>query len=219
MKKIAVSALCCAFLVSGCATSRPGGFSATYAPPPPVEQIVAPADGAIFSSYAGYAPLHYGQRAARVGDLVTVVLTERTQSSKDTSASSDRQGSINITPPALGPFSFDPGNLNSGASGSFSGGGDASQTNSLSGTITVTIAEVMPNGVARIRGEKLMNFSQGEEWVQLAGLIRLADVDADNRISSSRVADAQIAYSGSGHFQRASRPGWLSQFFTMVSPF
>ncbi|MEN7536802.1 flagellar basal body L-ring protein FlgH [Aurantiacibacter flavus] len=219
MKKIALSAVCCATMVAGCTTSRPGGYSATLAPPPPVEQIVAPADGAIFSSYSGYAPLHYGQRAARVGDLVTVVLTERTQSSKGTSASSDRQGSFNITPPAIGPFSFDPGNLNSGATGSFSGGGDASQTNSLSGTITVTIAEVMPNGVARIRGEKLMNFSQGEEWVQLAGLIRLADVDADNRIASSRVADAQIAYSGSGHFQRASRPGWLSQFFTMVSPF
>ena len=193
MNKIALSALCCAFMVSGCATSRPSGFSATLAPPPPVEQIVAPANGAIFSTYAGYAPLHYGQRAARVGDLVTVVLTERTQSTKDTSASSDRQGSIDISPPAIGPFSFDPGNINSGASGSFSGGGDASQTNSLTGTITVTIAEVMPNGVARIRGEKLMNFSQGEEWIQLAGLIRLADVDADNRIASSRVADARIA--------------------------
>lgn len=219
MKNITIPVLCCAFLAAGCTTTRPAGYAATMPPPPPVEQIIAPADGAIFSTYAGYAPLHYGQRAARVGDLVTVVLTERTQSSKGTSASSDRQGGIDITPPALGPFSFDPGNVNSGASGSFSGGGDASQTNSLTGTITVTIAEVMPNGVARIRGEKLMNFSQGEEWIQLAGLIRLTDIDADNRIASSRVADAKIAYSGSGHFQRASRPGWLSQFFTMVSPF
>ena len=219
MKKLYVAALCCAFMAAGCTTSRPAGYSATMAPPPPIEQIIAPADGAIFSTYAGYAPLHYGQRAARVGDLVTVVLTENTRSSKGTSASSDRSGSFDLTPPSIGPFSFDPGNLNSGASGSFSGSGDATQTNSLSGTITVTIAEVMPNGVARIRGEKLMNFSQGQEWVQLAGLIRLNDIDADNRIASSRVADAQIAYSGNGHFQRASRPGWLSQFFTMVSPF
>jgi len=205
--------------LSACTTQRPTGFTATLPPPPPVEQIIEPANGAIFSTYAGYSPLHYGQRAARVGDLVTVVLTERTQSAKDTSASSDRDGSFDITPPSLGPFSFDPGNLNSGSSASFSGSGDASQTNSLSGTITVTISEVLPNGIARVRGEKLMNLSQGEEWIQLAGLVRLNDIDADNRIASTRIADARISYSGNGHFQRASRPGWLARFFNMVSPF
>ncbi len=81
------------------------------------------------------------------------------------------------------------------------------------------ITLVLPGGMARIRGEKLMRLSQGEEWIQLSGLIRLADVDADNRISSTRIADADIAYGGRGHIQRSSQPGWLSQFFTMVSPF
>lgn len=205
--------------LSACTGERPTGFAATLPPPPPVEQIIEPANGAIFSTYAGYSPLHYGQRASRVGDLVTVVLTERTQSSKDTSASSDRDGGIDIAPPSIGPFSFDPGNINSGASTSFSGAGDASQTNALNGTITVTIAEVLPNGVARIRGEKLMTFSQGDEWIQLAGLVRLNDISQDNRVSSTRLADARITYSGNGHFQRASRPGWLARFFNVVSPF
>lgn len=205
--------------LSACTGERPSGFAATLPPPPPVEQIIEPANGAIFSTYAGYSPLHYGQRASRVGDLVTVVLTENTRSSKDTSGSSDRDGSINITPPSIGPFSFDPGNLNSGATASFSGSGDASQNNSLNGTITVTIAEVLPNGVARVRGEKLMTFSQGDEWVQLAGLVRLNDIGQDNRVPSTRLADARITYSGNGHMQRASRPGWLARFFNVVSPF
>ncbi len=207
-----------ALSLAACTQERPVGFAATLPPQAPVEQT-APANGAIFSANTGYAPLHYGNRAARVGDIVQVVLTERTQSAKTTEASSDRTGAISISPPALGPFSFDPGNLNSGSGASFNGSGDAAQSNTLRGDIAVTIAEVLPGGMARIRGEKLMRLSQGEEWIQLSGLIRLADVDADNRISSTRIADADIAYGGRGHIQRSSQPGWLSQFFTMVSPF
>lgn len=208
-----------ALTLAACTQERPQGFAATLPPPMPVEEIISRPDGTIFSSYTGYAPLHYGQRAARVGDIVQVVLVERTQAGKTTGGSSDREGSFDMTPPSLGPFSFDPGNLNSGASASFNGSGDASQTNTLRGDIAVTIAEVLPGGVARIRGEKLMRLSQGEEWIQLSGLIRLADVDADNRIASTRIADADISYGGAGHIQRSSRPGWLAQFFTMVSPF
>ena len=208
-----------ALALAACTQERPVGFAATLPPPTPVEQTTAPANGAIFSTRIGYAPLHYGNRAARVGDIVQVVLIERTQAGKTTAASSDREGAINISPPALGPFSFDPGNLNSGSGASFNGSGDAAQSNTLRGDIAVTIAEVLPGGMARIRGEKLMRLSQGEEWIQLSGLIRLADVDADNRISSTRIADADIAYGGRGHIQRSSQPGWLSQFFTLVSPF
>ena len=196
---------------------RPAGYQAALPVPPALPG--APANGAIFQTAAGYAPLHYGQRASRIGDLVTVVLLERTQASKSTSASTARDGSISITPPSMGPFSFDPGNLNSGASASFDGAGDAAQTSALRGDITVSIAEVLPGGVARIRGEKLMTFSQGDEWIQLAGLVRLADIDADNRVASTRIADAQITYSGKGSVQRASREGWLSRFFSIVSPF
>ena len=62
----------------------------------------------------------------------------------------------------------------------------------------MTIAEIRPNGTALVRGEKVLNLSQGEEWVQVSGIIRLADIDQDNRISSIRVADARISYSGKG---------------------
>lgn len=219
MTRPVIASLACLIALSACTTQRPAGFAATLPPPPPVEAIVSPADGAIFSTYTGYAPLHYGQRASRVGDLVTVVLTERTRSSKAASSTSARDGGFDITPPSVGPFSFDPGNLNSGASASFNGAGDASQTNSLSGTLTVTIAEVFPNGVVRVSGEKLMTLSQGEEWIQISGLVRLADIDADNRVASTRLADARIHYGGSGHIQQSSRPGWLSRFFNVVSPF
>ena len=206
-----------ALALAGCGAERQPGFTATLPPPPAAAP--AAANGSIFNASTGYAPLHYGQRAHRVGDLVTVVLTERTTTSKSAESSQQRDGSIALRPPAIGPFAFDPNVLNSGGSSSFNGGGDASQTSSLRGDLTVTIAEVRPNGTAFVKGEKLMQFSQGEEWVQLSGIIRLADVDQDNRILSPRVADAQITYAGKGAVQRASREGWLSRFFNIVTPF
>lgn len=203
--------------LSACSTDRPAGFAAALPPPPVMAQ--RPADGAIFSAASGYAPLHYGNRASRVGDLVTVVLVERTQSSKSARASTDRDGSFAITPPSLGPFSFNPGNLNSGSSTSFNGQGNAAQTSTIRADITVSVAEILPGGIVRVQGEKLMNLSQGEEWIQLSGLLRLADIDADNRVASTRIADARIGYGGKGSVQRASRQGWLGQFFALVSPF
>lgn len=214
------TALCAslALALAACGgASKPAGFAATLPPPP--QAAPAPANGSIFSVSAGYAPLYFGQRAHKVGDLVTVVLLERTTTSKSASGTTSRDGSISISPPSAGPFSFNPNVLNSGGSSSFNGGGDASQTSSLRGDITVTIAEVRPNGTALIKGEKVMQFSQGDEWVQLSGIIRLADIDQDNRILSPRIADAQIAYAGQGSIQRASREGWLSRFFNIVTPF
>jgi len=199
------------------AEQRPAGFAAALPPPPPAPP--AQADGAIYQPVSGYAPLYYGQRASRVGDLVTVVLVERTQASKSASGKTARDGGFSLTPPSAGPLSFDPAVLNSSGSSSFNGKGDAAQASKLSGDLTVTIAEVRPNGTALIRGEKVMQLSQGEEWVQLSGIVRLADIDQNNRIASPRIADARITYAGKGAVQRASREGWLSRFFNLVAPF
>lgn len=207
-----------ALALAACGGERATGFQAALPPPPPA-MAAAPADGAIFQPTSGFTPLYNGLRASRVGDLVTVILTERTRTSKSASSNTQRDGGISLSPPSAGPFSFDPGVLNSGGQSSFKGQGDASQTNTFRGDITVTIAEVRPNGTAFVRGEKLMQLSQGEEWIQLSGIIRLSDVDQNNTIASPRIADARITYAGKGAVQRASREGWLSKFFNLVTPF
>ncbi len=204
--------------LSACQTQKPAGFDAAL-PPALAAPLATRADGAIFQAASGYAPLHYGTRAAQVGDIITVALVERTQTSKSTAGRTDRSGDASITPPAAGPIVIDPAALKISSGGSFKGQGNASQASSLQGDITVTIAQVRPNGTALIRGEKVMTFSQGDEWIQLTGIIRLSDIDADNRIASTRIADAKIAYAGSGAIQKSSQPGWLSRFFTAVSPF
>ncbi|MEQ1498614.1 MAG: flagellar basal body L-ring protein FlgH [Novosphingobium sp.] len=194
------------------------GFAAALPPPPPAAPKLA--DGAIFNAGGGYAPLYTGHRARAVGDPVTITLTENISSTKTAGSKTGRSGSFGITPPATGPLSFiNPSSLNASGTSSFKGDGNANQSSTLTGELSVTIVEVRSNGTALIRGEKRLLLSQGEEWVQVTGIIRLADIDADNRISSSRVADAHIEYSGNGAVGRASREGWLSRFFSAVSPF
>lgn len=183
---------------------------------------VAPAapDGSIFNASSGYAPLHTGNRARQIGDPLTIVLIESTVTSKSAGSKTDRNGGFSITPPTAGPLDFlNPNALKASGQSAFKGQGNATQTSSLSSQLGVTIAELRPNGTALVRGEKRMLLSQGEEWVQFSGIVRLADIDEDSRIVSTRVADARIVYSGKGSIQRASREGWLQRFFNMISPF
>ena len=177
-------------------------------------------DGGIFNASAGYAALAEGLRARAVGDPLNIVLVEQTTTSKSAGAKTQRGGSASITPPASGLLSFlNPEALKASSQSSFKGDGNASQASSFAGELSVTIAEVRANGTALVRGEKRMLLSQGREWIQFSGIVRLADIDPDNRIASTRVADARIEYAGNGAIQRASREGWLSKFFNMISPF
>ncbi len=226
-------------LLSACMGAGGSGPQAGFAaPPPPGAPMVAtsagnpllvaapqpvmpaPTAGAIFQAGAGYSGLVTGTRARQLGDMVTIILTEATSTTKSTQGRTSREGSFGITPPAAGPLDFlNPEALKAAAEGTFSGGGNAAQQSRLNGAVAVTIAAIYPNGTAEVVGEKQMMFSQGDEWVQFAGRIRLIDIDSDNRLASSQVANARIIYSGKGAVQQASRPGWLSRFFNLISPF
>ncbi|MCJ2186839.1 flagellar basal body L-ring protein FlgH [Novosphingobium beihaiensis] len=196
---------------------KPSGYEPTLPIAQPAQ--AQPATGGIFNVSAGYAPLYTGTRAARVGDPVTILLIESTTASKAVNSRNSKGGGLSITPPTAGPLAINPDALNLSSSSSFNGGGNAAQTSTLASTLSVTIAEVRPNGTALVRGEKKMLLSQGDEWVRFSGIIRLADIDQENSIPSSRVADAHIEYSGKGALQQSSKQGWLGRFFNMISPF
>jgi flagellar L-ring protein FlgH len=193
----------------------PDAFAATATVLPPAPE----ANGAIFQN-AGYAPLTSGTKAAMVGDILTIVLVERTVASKSNSATTGRSGEIGLTAPVTGPLSvFSPGDIKMGGDQSFKGKGETAQSNNLSGEISVTIAEVRANGVMLVKGEKLITLNRGDETVQFSGLVRATDIGADNRIASTRIADAHIRYTGKGEIARASKQGWLQKFFSIISPF
>jgi flagellar L-ring protein FlgH len=191
----------------------------TFAPTLPVAQMNMATSGAIFLA-ENYSPLTSGSRASRVGDILTIVLVERTSATKSNSATTSRDGSVGITPPATGLLNlFNPSDVKMGGDQSFKGKGEAAQSNELNGEVSVTVAAVYPNGTMLVRGEKLVTLNRGDEAVQFSGLVRIADISTDNRVASTRVADARIRYTGKGEIARGSQQGWLQRFFSKISPF
>lgn len=199
----------------------PEDFSVARAPALPVLPVAVPeANGAIFQAGGGYAALYEGSRAKRVGDPLTIVLVEKTAASKSSNSKLGSSGGLSITPPTTGALSLFKG-TDASASGTrnFNGSGTADQANSLSGEVSVTIAQVYANGTMLVQGQKRVTLNRGDEYVRIKGVVRSADIDTENRVLSTRVADAQIQYTGKGDVARAGRQGWLGRFFSVVSPF
>lgn len=157
--------------------------------------------------------LFQDRRAYRTGDILTVVLDESTESSKRAETAIGKTSSVGITAPLIGGSTLDDLAAQIDADRDFSGEASANQRNSLSGYITVTVSEVMANGILRIKGEKWLRLNQGDEYIRLRGLVRVDDIDDSNRVSSQRIANAEITYAGRGSLAEANQPGWLARFF------
>lgn len=204
-------------LLSACSSHSPIPNDPAYAPIiPKSAEIPSPNRGGIYRP--GYSvSLFEDRRASRVGDIISVILSERTQASKtaDTEITKENDLSFDAGPvlgviPRKGEY-----NLETAVSQNRELTGEAAsdQSNSLSGSIAVTVAEVLPNGLMVVRGEKWMTLNRGEEYIRIHGLIRPEDVQPDNTILSTRLADARITYSGTGELADANKQGWASRFF------
>lgn len=206
-------------LCGGCGISP--GFDDTYYPSVPVEAANPPAtSGAIYASGGGVR-LFEDLKAGRVGDILTVRLIEQTAASKNSATSTAKASEATLANPTL--FGRSPtkngvplfeGSLSGDTT--FDGSGTSTQSNSLVGDITVTVAERYANGNLRIRGEKWVTLNQGQEFIRLAGIIRPFDIEPDNSVLSSKVADAQITYSSKGVLAAANKMGLISRFFNSV---
>ena len=198
-------------LLAGCASRAPVVLE-DNAPVPVARTIARGVSGGVFSTDA--LSLTSDARAYRVGDVVTVILQETTQASKRAGTSFNKESSVGVSPLGMLGKSFPKTAIDVSAERGFSGDSTSTQQNALSGALTVIVQEVLPNGLLRVAGEKTMTLNQGEEFVRLKGYIRAADVDADNQVSSLRVANARIAYSAKGVLADANQAGWLMRFFT-----
>lgn len=211
-------------LLTGCSTyqikePQPGedGWNPTV--PATGKTVTTGEDGSLYHRDYMFT-LFQDRRAYRAGDILTVTLTESTQSSKKADTSVAKSDSVDVSTPTIGTKSRN--NLTASISGdtAFKGTTSSSQQNTLSGYITVTVAEVMPNGVLHIRGEKWIRLNQGDEYIRLDGMVRVEDIDLANRISSQRLANAHITYAGRGALADANQTGWLTRFFNgSLSPF
>ena len=212
---VAIVTVALSFGSAAHATKPQKGFDPTL----PVATVLPPLAGAIFNVNAGYAGLIEGTHAHAVGDVLTINLVENLSTSKQAVGKTTKSGSFSVTPPTAGPFVINPNALNASGASAFSGQGDASEISQLGGQISVTIAELRRNGTVFVKGTKRLFLSQGDEWVQISGIVRLADIDANNTVQSGKVADAHVVYTGNGSIGRASRQGWLGRFFSVINPF
>jgi flagellar L-ring protein precursor FlgH len=209
-------------LLAGCSTlvpPQPG----SYPPAMPEEPPLAPAEsGAVYRPTTSIS-LFEDVKARRVGDTLTIRLAERTQASKSASTDAKKDTSTDTGNPVL----FGDTVTRNGdeilsneweTTQEFEGEGSSSQSNRLDGNITVTVAEVLANGNLVVRGEKWLTLNQGEEFVQITGIVRPTDIEKDNSVASFKVADARITYGGNGVINDANRPGLLARFFMKLWP-
>ena len=213
--KVIIIGLCLSILV-GC-EALPKRDPA-FAPVQPVDlRPPQQSNGAIYQ--AGYdIRLFEDHTARRVGDILTVKLAENTKAKKKADLDASKKNSTSVTAPNI--MGVDPsiifGNDLSATLASehdFQGEGQANQSNSLKGDISVTVVDVFPNGNLRIRGEKRITLNDGSEYIRLSGIVRPVDIDASNTVASTKIADATIMYTGDGAVADSSKVGWFSKFF------
>ncbi|MCW8807894.1 MAG: flagellar basal body L-ring protein FlgH [Rhodanobacter sp.] len=203
-------------LLAGCAAHSVRN-DAPWAATAPVEAEQAPpADGSIYHD-AQNMELFTDAHAHRAGDILTIVLQESTQASKKATTSTSKNDSVALAAPTIFgqavTLNGKAASVGLNGKNAFDGAGSSTQSNQLTGQITVTVAKRLANGNLFVRGEKWLTINQGQELVRISGIVRPQDIAQDNSVPSTRVADAHIAYTGRGSLADANTQGWLSRFF------
>lgn len=194
-----------------------------YAPAEP--QQISPAlanNGSLYHEGFGIT-LFNDNLAQHVGDILTVRFNEDIKSNSDSTSSTKRNTSI-IQPGAtllsdqvnglnIPKLLNITSKVNDVHTDSYDGTGKSVDDHKFEGYMTVSVSEVLPNGHLRIRGEKWVTLNADQRYMRLTGIVRRADIDKDNQITSDQIADARISYGGKGLISDNSLPGWIARFF------
>jgi flagellar L-ring protein precursor FlgH len=172
--------------------------------------------------YYGYRPLFEDRRPRNVGDIMVIQINEKTAASKKSDSSAERNGNASFGVTALAGLpgkSFLNSTLEANSANKFDGKGEASSNNDFTGTITVTVVDVLPNGNMMVSGEKQIGINQGSEFIRFSGVVNPSTITNGNTVSSAQVADARIEYRANGYIDEAQVMGWLARFFLTFLPF
>jgi len=221
MKKIIVIAGCAAML-AGCVTTTPA--TAVHQPMtarPEPRNYAVPTNGAIYN-VASARPLFEDRRARFVGDTITINIAEKTAASKISENKAERSHTVDTSISSIVglPFKGAQGTaLAVDNSNKFDGKGQNNSSNDFTGTITVTVIEVYPNGNLLVSGEKQIGLKEGEEFIRFSGVVNPNTITTSNTVTSTQVADARIEYKANGFIDSAQVMGWLGRFFLTFMPF
>lgn len=213
---VRIACFAAATFMAGCAARppTPGNYLATLPPDVPESNQ---SNGAIYQT--GYdVPLFQNSVAHRVGDVITITLSEKTAASKSATTDTSKSNKLDMAAPTIGGagVTYHGKSILSASldnSSDFAGSGDSTQKNELTGNISVTVAKRLANGNLVVRGQKWITLNQGSEYLQIQGIVRPTDIAPDNTIPSYKVADAVISYGGRGTLADANTKSWLARFF------
>lgn len=221
--RLALAGLAACGLLAGCASPRDQikVGPVTSARPVAAEDPAEHPTGAIFRS-RGNVLLFEDRRPRAVGDLLTITINETTNASQSASSNTEKKTSATATLPKIsGVLGMAVNGLNATASGdnAFNGTGATTSAGAFTGTITVTVIEVLANGNLRVAGEKQIGIRENSEVLRIAGVVDPALIQPGNVISSTQIADARLDYRGGGNIEQAQIQGWFGRFFNSWSPF
>lgn len=220
-----IAVLLVALVVQGCAMIPPepvvtGPLTAS---PPPMA-VMPEANGSIYqpTAYGNY-PLFEDRRPRNVGDIVTIIIQEKTNAAKSVSTQSSRSGSADMgldIVPAILPSSIGPQqNFDVSGSNEAAGKGSSAANNTFTGTLTTTVIGVLPNGNLQLAGEKQIAINRGSEYIRFSGVVDPRSISGAGTVPSTQVADARIEYRSKGRMDEVQEMGWLQRFFLNISPF
>lgn len=216
------------FLLLGCAQLPKKPLVEGETSIEPMLPVIGNSTGSIYQSSQptsfGYQPMFEDRRPRNIGDVLTIVLQENVSASKSSSINAGRNGSTDLSVKAVPQFLdglIGRGKVDTDISGSndFKGSGGANAKNTFSGTITVTVQDVMVNGNLKVIGEKQIAINQGTEFIRFSGVVNPRTISGNNTVISTQVADARIEYVGNGYIDEAQTMGWLQRLFFNFSPF
>jgi len=210
-------------LLSACAPQhvKPDPAFAPVRPPAKIKPAIQ--NGAIYQ--AGFEMTMFETiKAKRVGDILTVVFDEKHVAKKETKTEDSKASAVTLSGPTVfgnvadattgaQPSWLKALNNSIASTADLKAKGKSEQKDSLTGSLSVSVVEVLPNGYLSLRGEKLLTLNQGDEYLQISGIVRPVDIGPDNKIASSKVANARIVYSGKGMTHDSNQGGWGTRFF------
>jgi flagellar L-ring protein precursor FlgH len=178
-----------------------------------------PTNGAIFQ-VTQYRPLFEDRRARHIGDILTINIVERTSAVKAGASSGNKSGTAAFATPGLLRNAFGSAATVATETGTtFSDADNQSASNTFTGTIGVTVTEVLPNGNLIVAGEKQLAMNKGTEFIRFSGMISPDNIGVGNTISSTQVADARVEYRTNSQIDRAEMTAMVSRFFQSLLPF
>jgi len=184
--------------------------------------VAAPTDGAIFPGGGMFRPMFEDRRPRQMGDILIVQINEKLSASQQSKSTADRTSKAAVEVPLINrlPFKTVQGlGVQGSGEQAFEGKGETSNNNVFTGTISVTVVEVLPNGNLLVAGDKQIGINHNAEMLRFSGIINPATLQSGNSINSSQVAEARLEYIGRGYIDEAQSMPWLQRIFMNILPF